>query len=484
MSAYTLPVHFLTIVLNGEPFIRYSIDVFRNLPFSWHWHIVEGVAELKHDTAWSVPFGGHIAAVCHREGKSIDGTTGYLDEIQTQFPDRVTVYRKPDGVFWDGKTEMVNAPLDRIREECLLWQIDADELWTIEQIVAGRSMFLDHPEKTAAYYWCWYFVGERLVVRTRNCYSQNPQVEWLRTWRFRPGMRWSSHEPPRLVERVQGRKGEFVDVDMGTLNPFIHAETEAAGLVFQHFAYATSEQLLFKEQYYGHHNAFLQWYDLHQQTEFPRLLCRHFAWVKDRTEVDTAENLGVVPLARKVENTWRFGAATGFASRGHQPSACSNKQRNDIPLSSHHAQFVVDGVFFQLNQTGIARVWRSLLEEWVKSGFARQVTVLDRGGTVPAIPGIRRRPFPLYDYNLSGRDAYLIQQACDDEKAGAFISSYYTTPLETHSVFLAYDMIPEALGADLSQPCWRKSILAFFTLLRTWLFPSTRLVTWFVSIRS
>ena len=33
-------------------------------------------------------------------------------------------------MFWDGKREMVNEPLFNINEECLLWQIDADELWT------------------------------------------------------------------------------------------------------------------------------------------------------------------------------------------------------------------------------------------------------------------------------------------------------------------------------------------------------------------
>src|SRR3954449_12884090 len=55
-----LPVHFFTIVLNGEPFIRYHLDVFRRLPFRWHWHVIEGVASLVHDTAWSVAAGGAL----------------------------------------------------------------------------------------------------------------------------------------------------------------------------------------------------------------------------------------------------------------------------------------------------------------------------------------------------------------------------------------------------------------------------------------
>ena len=76
-----LPIHFFTIVLNGQPFIRYHIDVFKRLPFEWHWHIMEGVADLKHDTAWSVKRGGRMSDELHRNGRSNDGTTEYLDDI-------------------------------------------------------------------------------------------------------------------------------------------------------------------------------------------------------------------------------------------------------------------------------------------------------------------------------------------------------------------------------------------------------------------
>ena len=90
-----LPLHFFTIVLNGEPFIRHHIEVFRRLTVPWHWHIIEGVAQLKHDTAWSVRAGGHIPDEFHREGRSVDGTSEYLDHVARDFPKQVTVYRKP-----------------------------------------------------------------------------------------------------------------------------------------------------------------------------------------------------------------------------------------------------------------------------------------------------------------------------------------------------------------------------------------------------
>src|SRR5438477_12080697 len=111
-----LPVHFFTIVLNGEPFIRYHLDVFRRLPFRWHWHVVEGVASLVRDTAWSVAAGGRIDPAAHANGLSVDGTTAYLDEIALEEPDRITIYRRRRGMFWDGKLEMVSAPLRNSRE--------------------------------------------------------------------------------------------------------------------------------------------------------------------------------------------------------------------------------------------------------------------------------------------------------------------------------------------------------------------------------
>src|SRR5918912_1539974 len=114
VAGEALPVHFFTIVLNGEPFIRYHLDVFRRLPFRWHWHVVEGVAKLAHDTAWSVAAGGHIPGDMHVQGRSNDGTSAYLDGIARDVGDRVRLYRKPPGVFWDGKREMVAAPLATI----------------------------------------------------------------------------------------------------------------------------------------------------------------------------------------------------------------------------------------------------------------------------------------------------------------------------------------------------------------------------------
>lgn len=132
-----------------------------------------------------------------------------------------------------------------------------------------------------------------------------------------------------------------------------------------------------------------------------------------------------------------------FHKEQHQLKAISNA-------------LVIDAIFFQLYNTGIARVWRSLLEEWARNGFAKHIVVLDRAGTAPKISGIRYREIPPYDYNNTNADREMLQHVCDEEGADLFISTYYTTPISTPSVIMIHDMIPEVFGADLNQPMWRE----------------------------
>ena len=435
------PIHFFTIVLNGKPFIEYHINIFKRLTCEWHWHIVEGVAELKHDTSWSLATGGEIRNNIHKEGWSIDGTTEYLDHLQQQYPKNITIYRKPKGTFWDGKKEMVNAPLENIDQESLLWQIDVDELWTVEQIIQTRKLFNEYPDKTAAYFWCWYFVGEKLVISSRYCYTQNPNQEWLRIWRFQPGDIWQAHEPPRLVRPQPD--GQIRDI--AKINPFLHHETEKNGLLFQHFAYVIPEQLDFKESYYGYKNALQEWKKLQEQTEFPILLRDYLSWVTDETIVEPANICGVAPLMEKdlIYQSWRFLSSQEI------------KQKT-MDVKKPFPQIVIDGVFFQFADSGIAQVWRNLLECWSKNGFYQHLIVLDRAGTAPRIPNIRYRPVPAYDYDKTDIDAQMLQRVCDEKKADLFTSTYYTTPLSTSSVFLAHDMIPEVIGANLEEVCWKE----------------------------
>lgn len=421
-----LPIHFFTIVLNGMPFIRQHFARFSELKVPWHWHIVEGVAELKHDTAWSVCAGGRIPENYHRDGRSIDGTSEYLAELSASHPEEVTVYRKARGQFWEGKREMVGAPLKNLPSECLLWEVDVDEFWPVDSIARMHAAFEANHTKTAAWYWCNFHVSSDLVVCTRNCYSQNPQQEWLRTWRYRSGDTWARHEPPVLVRGAGDHKG----ADVAKIDAFDQNATESLGAVFDHLAYVKKEQLVFKESYYGYSGALQAWQRLQADattTRQPLRLSDYFTWVSDTTYVRSTE------------------------LRNPDSASVQANPTRKPPM------VLVDGVVFQDSYNpGIARVWSSVLREWVKSGFSKYVSVLDRGSTCPDIPGINRIPFPQRNLESRGCDALHLQEACDAALAKVFVSTNYTAPIKTPSVCVVYDFIPEKLGCAVDGPDWQE----------------------------
>jgi glycosyltransferase involved in cell wall biosynthesis len=427
-ASNTLPVHFFTIVVNGMPFIQHHLESFRKLPFDWHWHIVEGIADLVHDTAWGKRNGGSIPENLHDKGLSVDGTTAYIDEIQRKYPNNITVYRKGGGQFWDGKLEMVNAPLANLPDQAILWQLDSDEIWTTQQIHGLSNLFAKDPSRTAAMFWCHYFVGPELVISTRNCYAQNPAQEWLRAWKYKKGMGWAAHEPPVLC--IQNDKGEVVNV--ASIKPFLHAETEQAGLVFQHFAYTTEPQLHFKEDYYGYKGALGQWKALNSAPSFPIKLRDYFGWVQDGTEVNRCSSLGIRPLVPASEL---------------------------VDSAPKNFTVAFDAVFFQYFQTGIARLWRSIIQEWVKSGFIENVCILDRNGTAPKIQGAHYKRVPPHNYANLQEDRGILESACREIGAKVFISSYYSYPYQTPSVLLLYDMIPEVFKWE-KVPMWQEKTSA------------------------
>jgi len=121
---------------------------------------------------------------------------------------------------------------------------------------------------------------------------------------------------------------------------------------------------------------------------------------------------------------------------------------------------VIDGVFFQLAQSGIARVWRAVLPLLVRN-VNMPIVLLDRGGIGEMnIPGVEVVPFPSYKSKFNPYDSALLEKVCRHYDAKVFASTYYTQPLHTPSVLLVYDMIPERLGFDLSARDWQEKELA------------------------
>lgn len=115
---------------------------------------------------------------------------------------------------------------------------------------------------------------------------------------------------------------------------------------------------------------------------------------------------------------------------------------------------LVDGVFFQVADTGIARVWRALLPRL--AAFPEfEITVLDRG-RCPLLPGITYVDFPSHTFTSTAADSLLIQEFAEEHKADVFVSTYFTTPTRIPTVLIVHDMIPEIFEFDLSQRGWQE----------------------------
>ena len=100
-------------------------------------------------------------------------------------------------------------------------------------------------------------------------------------------------------------------------------------------------------------------------------------------------------------------------------------------------------------------MWLGILREWIASGFAEHVVFLDRAGTGPRLIGLHSHPMIRHDYSQTGPDSLYLQRLCDKFDADLFISTHYTTPTTTPSIFLCCDMTSEALGLNMEE-CQRR----------------------------
>lgn len=240
----------LTIVLDGRPFIERHLAIFEQLQTDWHWCICHGAAMNNASTSWCKPQKPRLSA---------DGTTEYLASIRDH-PNVTLIEKKA----WDSKDEQCNVALVKIKKPCCLVQIDADEIWKASQLDQIARLFGERPQLSSVMFACRYFVGPDLILKGEHCYGDN-DYEWLRAWRFSPGQRFLSHEPPV----IGGENGQRMN----------KSESRALGLVFDHFAYSTEEQCAYKEKFYGYPGLVQQWRALQNNQRWPVTLSRFFAHV-------------------------------------------------------------------------------------------------------------------------------------------------------------------------------------------------------------
>lgn len=251
-------IYFFTLALDAIHFLPAQLAMMNRLSMPWKWIVVEGVAAPVKCTSWC----NHI-----EPGLSIDGSNKWLQETSKYNP-RVVHISKP---LWQGKVEMCNAALDQCGTAGILMQIDADEIWTPAQIETIYIAFQKNATRNSARFWCRFFFGHNIVITPENT-DHGHTGDWFRVWRFFPGMKFMTHEPPKLENFNE--------------NSFSAKETSALGLVFDHQAYLYESQVRFKEKYYGYENAVNQWRTFQANTVWPTPLKKWISWSHNNDMAD------------------------------------------------------------------------------------------------------------------------------------------------------------------------------------------------------
>ncbi len=233
-----LPLHVFTLALNSMPWIASIYSELTRLPdVSWKWIVVHGAAMNVADTRWMQKQAPHL---------SDDGTTEFLHAISCNHP-RITVCEAPS---WPGKKVMCDAALAHFTEPGVLLQQDSDELWSADQYRRIVELFEDDPALNMARFHCRFFLGPNVITTDAG----KPE-EWLRAWRYQPGMTFDTHEPPVL----SGNQGKSMT----------RVETARLALVFEHHSYSLPKHVSMKEKLYNRPGLLAGWHKLQANTEWP-----------------------------------------------------------------------------------------------------------------------------------------------------------------------------------------------------------------------
>ena len=180
-------ITFGIIVLNGEPFTRYCL---RSLyPFAHQIIVVEGGHE---DTR----------AVATLDGHSVDGTLEALQRFKAEEDplDKVEIVSR-DG-FWRKTDELGNHRTHQSRAYAeratgdYLWQVDIDEFYRPEDMRSVIAMLREQPDVSAVSFRTHSFFGGMRYV-AESWYQLDGTRDFNRLFRWGPGYRYVTHEPPR-----------------------------------------------------------------------------------------------------------------------------------------------------------------------------------------------------------------------------------------------------------------------------------------------
>jgi len=271
---------FVMIVLNGMPFIEYSLKSVYD--FAHEIIIIEGAVE-------------NCMFAANADGSSTDGTVEFIES----FPDPQNKVKLIQG-RWPEKCEMQNEALKHVTGD-YVWLIDSDEVYKRGDLERIRQILASDPSITQVNFMPNNFwKGLDYVVYSSKFFEFSNHFR--RLFKFVPGAVFVSHRPPTMVWPGRNTTTEQMHLLDG-------AKTRQMGLVLFHYNYVLESQVRQKNDYYGrmdgnanfwgidrrqwYEECFLGWTPANRK----QIESRYPVWLGDehsRTELFTGAHPGVM----------------------------------------------------------------------------------------------------------------------------------------------------------------------------------------------
>jgi hypothetical protein len=256
-------ITFGIIVLNGEPFIRYTLRAL--YPYAHEIIVVEGATHGAKNVATSA-------------GHSRDTTLDTLQQFKTQEdPDNKLVIITKDG-FWSEKDEMSQAYAERATGD-YLWQVDVDEFYKPDDIESVLKMLQENPSITAVSFKTITFWGAPDYA-VDGWYLRRGAEVYHRLFKWGKDYTYVTHRPPTVHNSYSQ---SMQDIHWVTAD-----EMDVHGIKMYHYSLLLPKQVIEKCDYYSHaewakrqgaldwaNNAYLQLnrpYHVHNIEEYPSWL--------------------------------------------------------------------------------------------------------------------------------------------------------------------------------------------------------------------
>jgi len=224
---------FGVIVLNGEPFIRYTIDAL--YPHAHQIIVVEGAAPAA-------------SSISTPDGHSRDKTLNTLRDLAANHDPEgklIIVTAEDEGHpngFWPGEKHEQSAAYAKRATGSHLWQVDVDEFYLPRDIEAIRRLLAEDPEISQINFKQITFWGAPNVVAD-SWYLRSGAEIYRRLFRWGPGYRYVSHRPPTVVDE-KGR-------DLSKLKVINGYEIAERNIVLYHYSLLLPKQVQEKCEYYS-----------------------------------------------------------------------------------------------------------------------------------------------------------------------------------------------------------------------------------------